>query len=127
MTYQTSTDALSALSEVLDKEIALLSAGRLDDALALTDTKAEALQCLENALEDLAMSDQYSGALQRDVQAVARLAEEAAVHFRAVQNGLSKTIDRLERVAGAKGSDFYSKTGDKIEFSENAGNILKSV
>lgn len=111
---------LARLREILGVERDLLLTGRAKEAVSLIEEKSDVLRQVETALE-AQDPNSIPSAQRREIEAVFQLAEENAMHFEAVRNGLRNAIGRIEAMHANAYVGSYGKDGGKVPFSEATG------
>ncbi len=114
------------LQNILAIEKDMLISGRARDAISLMDEKLDAITSLETALADTEMRAMVNDH-QSILQSIAISAKENAVHFVAVRNGLRHAIDRLQSLHASAYVGSYGRGGQKVPFTEVAGQFHKKA
>ncbi|MEL6322668.1 MAG: hypothetical protein AAFQ84_00360, partial [Pseudomonadota bacterium] len=116
MSSSSAMPEIDALRAILEEEVALLDAGQILSAVALSGQKTKAVEALERALSSL--PDGTNGTeLAEGLAAINALATEAGVLFRAVGNGLARAIDRLQSIGQLADVGSYTGKGERLKFS----------
>ena len=126
MTVQIDFNALARLKELLITERELIVTGRASAAAALIQDKASALEEVEAVVNGPDMV-RLPTPHQRELEAVVRMAQENAVYFTAIRNGLRSAINRLETMHANAYVGSYGRYGQQMAFPQATGSYQKKA
>ncbi|MCI4643279.1 MAG: hypothetical protein MRY64_00670 [Hyphomonadaceae bacterium] len=126
MTTGFDVNAIARLRDLLTEERALIVTGRASEAAALIGDKAGALDQVE-ALINGGQADALPSAHRRELQAIVRMAQENAVYFTAIRNGLRSAINRLETMHDNAYVGSYTRYGQQVAFPQATGSYQKKA
>ncbi|MEO1322137.1 MAG: hypothetical protein AAFV59_03930 [Pseudomonadota bacterium] len=114
---ETCLNAVEATFEIEADCIVRSDLGALSD---VAKSKVEQLSVLANAIEAGALRGQTKDTIRR-VMRLQATAIEHDRHLQAMRHGLSRTLQRLERLQSDASVGSYNKQGDRVQFSGARG------
>lgn len=115
---------IEACLETIEQTFALeaqhILKGEVNEIGALARTKVEHLGALSTAIEGGALRDQPAAIINR-VKALQKTAIEHDRHLQAMRFGLSRMLDRLERIQSDANVGSYNQYGAQVQFSGARG------
>lgn len=115
---------MDQVESVLMAEKSLLLSGQVHRVAELSEEKAQVMEAFNAILQDAGHLVRAQP-LQHRLKGIAEAAEENAVHFRAVRNGLESIMSRLGRVTQDSYVGAYQSNGGQTPFTKATGNYLK--
>ena len=111
---------LETIEETFALEAQHILNGEINEIGALARTKVEHLGALSTAIEAGALKGQPSAIVNR-VKALQRTAIEHDRHLQAMRFGLSRILERLDRIQSDAHVGSYNQYGDRVQFSGARG------
>lgn len=111
---------LSSIEQTFEQEAALIVRGEISELGDLSKTKLENLEALSNAIESGALRGQPEAIVHR-VQRLQMTAIEHDRHLRAMQHGLTRIRERIERLQSDAQVGSYNQYGARVQFSGARG------
>ena len=120
MNSVTLESCLSSMEQTFEQEAALIVRGEIAELGALSQTKLENLEALSNAIESGALRGQPQAIVHR-VQRLQMTAIEHDRHLRAMQHGLTRIRERIDRLQSDAQVGSYNQYGARVQFSGARG------
>lgn len=111
---------LKAVEDVFEKEAELIVRGDITEIGELARVKADQLNELSNAIESGGLRGQPEAIISR-VQHLQVVAVEHDRHLQAMRHGLSRMLDRIDRLRNDASVGSYNEYGAKVQFSDARG------
>lgn len=111
---------LNLIEQTFEAEAEHIVRGQIAEVGALARTKVEHLESLSNAIEAGALRDQPEAVIRR-VQKLQATALEHDRHLQAMRFGLSRMIERIERLQSDTNVGSYNQYGARVQFSNSRG------
>jgi hypothetical protein len=111
---------LDALEALFEQEANNIVSGNLSELGALAQAKVLHLTALSKAIEGGALRDQPDAVIKR-IQKLQTVAAEHDQHLQAVRHGLSRTLERLNRIQSDANVGSYNQYGGRVQFSDARG------
>ena len=119
-------DLFEDLKLRLREEFALLIAGDLQALAQSSGPKAALVSQIEGQLQSITDPAAKREA-EIELASIARIAKENEGHFRAMRNGISSLISRIESYKGATKIGAYGQKGETLAFQRGQGGYAKKV
>ena len=120
MNSVTLESCLSSMEQTFEQEAAPIVRGEIAELGALSQTKLENLEALSNAIESGALRGQPQAIVHR-VQRLQMTAIEHDRHLRAMQHGLTRIRERIDRLQSDAQVGSYNQYGARVQFSGARG------
>ena len=120
MTDMNIETCLNLIEQTFEAEAEHIVRGEIAEVGALARTKVEHLESLSNAIEAGALRDQPEAVVKR-VQKLQATALEHDRHLQAMRFGLSRMIERIERLQSDTNVGSYNQYGARVQFSNSRG------
>lgn len=111
---------LDALEDLFEREANNIVSGNLSELGEIAQAKVQHLSALSTAIEGGALRDQPQTVIAR-IQKLQNVAAEHDQHLQAVRHGLSRTLERLDRIQSDANVGSYNKSGARVQFSDARG------
>lgn len=111
---------LETIEETFALEAQHILKGEINEIGALARTKVEHLGALSNAIEGGALKGQPPAIINR-VKALQKTAVEHDRHLQAMRFGLSRILERLDRIQSDANVGSYNQYGARVQFSGARG------
>ncbi|MEM9573407.1 MAG: hypothetical protein AAF996_18225 [Pseudomonadota bacterium] len=111
---------LDALEDLFEQEANNIVSGNLSELGEIAQAKVQHLSALSAAIEGGALRDQPQTVIVR-IQKLQHVAAEHDQHLQAVRYGLSRTLERLDRIQSDANVGSYNKSGGRVQFSDARG------
>lgn len=120
MDSATIESCLSSIEQSFKQEAALIVRGEIAELGTLSQTKLVNLEALSNAIESGALRGQSEALIHR-VQRLQMTAIEHDRHLRAMQHGLTRIRERIDRLQSDAQVGSYNQYGARVQFSGARG------
>lgn len=114
------TACLDSIEQTFEAEANFIVRGEVGELGALAQTKLVHLDALTNAIESGALRGQPETLINR-VRRLQSTAIEHDQHLRAMQHGLTRIRERLDRLQGDAQVGSYNQYGARVQFSGARG------
>ena len=111
---------LEAVEQTFEQEAEHIIRGQIAEIGALAPIKVEHLGALANAIEGGALRGQPDTLIRR-VQRLQATAIEHDQHLQAMRHGLSRVLQRIDRLQSDANVGSYNQYGDRVQFSGARG------
>ena len=111
---------LDALEGLFEREANNIVSGNLSELGEIAQAKVQHLTALSTAIEGGALRDQPDAVIKR-IQSLQATAAEHDQHLQAVRHGLSRTLQRLDRIQADANVGSYNQYGGRVQFSDARG------
>ena len=120
MTETNVASCLDLIEQTFEREAEHIVRGEMAEIGALARTKVEHLETLYKAIEAGALRGQPSALINR-VEKLQATALEHDRHLQAMRFGLSRMIERIERLQSDTNVGSYNQYGARVQFSNSRG------
>lgn len=114
------------LRDILMQERDLLRSGYPVESISLVEEKTEIMAKLGPIVEAWERGE-VAGDEIESLQEVISLAQENALRFNAVRNGLRSLIERMSELKSGTQIGAYDQTGNQMQFRRTTGSYKKSI
>ena len=111
---------VEALEALFEQEANNIVSGNLSELGEIAQAKVLHLTALSTAIEGGALRDQPDAVIKR-IQKLQTVAAEHDQHLQAVRHGLSRTLERLNRIQSDANVGSYNQYGGRVQFSDARG------
>ncbi|MEM7637645.1 MAG: hypothetical protein AAF269_01175 [Pseudomonadota bacterium] len=111
---------LDAVEQTFEQEAEHIIRGQIAEIGALASVKAEHLGALANAIETGALRGQSEDLISR-VRRLQATAIEHDQHLQAMRHGLSRALQRIDRLQSDANVGSYNQNGARVQFSGARG------
>lgn len=119
-------ELLDELKTRLKEDLENLVKGDLQAVVRSPDPKAVLMRDVEQGLQ-MIEDPRAKAEARKELEIVAKLAQENEVHFQAMKNGLSALINRFESYTAGADIGAYDQTGTAMAFQRGSGAYVKKV
>ena len=113
---------LDTIEQTFEQEAEHIVRGELNEIGALAKTKVEHLGALSNAIERGALRGQSETVIDR-VRRLQMTALEHDRHLQAMRHGLSRMLQRIDRLQNDANVGSYNQYGARVQFSNARGSF----
>ncbi|MEO1405809.1 MAG: hypothetical protein AAFV54_04880 [Pseudomonadota bacterium] len=113
---------LDTIEQTFEQEAEHIVRGELNEIGALAKTKVEHLGALSNAIEQGALRGQSETVIDR-VRRLQMTALEHDRHLQAMRHGLSRMLQRIDRLQNDANVGSYNQYGARVQFSNARGSF----
>ena len=111
---------LEAIAQTFEREAESIVSGDLSALGDIAQAKVQHLSALSDAIEGGALRNQPASVIAR-IQKLQSTAAEHDRHLQAVRHGLSRTLERLDRIQSDVNVGSYDQQGTRVQFSDARG------